>query len=138
MNRFETILVITCFVLGLSSGVASAHWSLLEDYQLNDIAGNESLCLSSMKMEEECAFEVQTYVTIYPDDDLKDDMDEAREAGVEMIFESFSLEQCTSLPDLTITVEPPVRGDPFFQSDWYTDSSRWEKLWENMFDAPPP
>lgn len=123
-------------MLGLFTGSVFAEWSLLEDYQLNDVAGEEGLCLSSLK--NECAFDIQQYIVIYPDDDLKDDMDKARDAGLEMIFGSFPMEQYVSLPNIVVTVDEPVPGDPFFQSGWYNpELSGWGKLWKNMLDSPP-
>jgi hypothetical protein len=140
MKKFPAILVVTFFVLSLFSGAASARWSLLEDYQMCDIAGDEGLCLASIK--KACDFDVLEYTGTYPYDALNDDMNESMNTGLEMIFsEYFYFHPYVPYPAVDTTFVPPVPGDPFFQSDWYPPDYAplgWDNLYEDLLGLLPP
>ena len=130
-------IFITCLMIGLISGTAEAKWSLLEDFQLHAIAGDEGLCFSSRK--EACDFDRRQYSAAYPEDELKDDMDESREDGLAMIANAFA-PRLDYIPFPVVAEAPdgPVFGEPFFQSPWYTPGfSAWGKLAQSFLDALP-
>jgi len=137
MNKLLTILLTICFTLCLFSGTVTAKWSLLEDYQMNDVAGDEGVCVSSMKAD--CDFDSQIYGMDYSEDELKDDMDEARENGLEMIWYDYSFKHQSVPYETNISAqEKPVPGDPFFQSDWFSPGfSGWEELCEELLKFVP-
>lgn len=136
MKKIAPTLLIGFFILGLSAGAAMAKWSLLEDYEMADLAGDKGLCFAGR--QDECDFETTGYVSTYPEDDLKDDMDEARDSGYEMIFYDFSFKHPMDPPPGPVGVVTPVPGEPFFQSSWYTPGySGWVNLWKKFFEAMP-
>jgi hypothetical protein len=136
MKRFSAFLIICISILCLSAGAAMAKWSLLEDYQMADLAGDRGLCFAAL--HDKCAFEITDYATTYPDDDLKDDMDGARERGYDMIFYDFSFKHPMDPPPGPVAVETPVSGEPFFQSSWYTpDYNGWVNLWKKFLETLP-
>lgn len=135
MNRLTTVSVIAVFLLSISAGTVIAKWSLLEDYQMQDLAGDEGICFASF--QKECDFESANYAAAYPDDDLKDDMDEARDSGYEMLSYDFAFKHAMDPPPAPV-VETPVLGEAFFQSGWYTpDYSGWVNLWEKFIESMP-
>ncbi len=141
MNKLLTILSGAVFLLAFLSGTASAKWSLLENYQLHDVSGEKGICVPSQ--DEECDLKTKKYNELYAEDDLDDDMEETREAGLEMIYEDDFLQKhpYMTFPVDVTNSETPVPGEPFFASDWYNpdDLSGWEKLLEKIIrSAPPP
>ncbi len=135
MNRFTTISVFVFFLLGIFAGTVMAKWSLLEDYQMADLAGDEGLCFASI--QDKCDFEGLNYVRTYPEDDLNDDMDAARDQGYELISYDFSFKHPMDPPPAPV-VETPVLGEAFFQSGWYTPGySGWVNLWDKLLESMP-
>ncbi len=137
MNRCLSILWVTAFLIGFFTAAASAKWSLLEDYQMTDVSCDKGICIPVI--QDECDFDYQLYGISYPEDDLKDDMDEARDNGLEMIFYDFSFKhQYIPFPHDTHVFQKPVKGEPFFESDWFTPGfAGWEKLCEELFKSAP-
>jgi hypothetical protein len=75
----------------------------------------------------------------YPDDELKDDMDESMTANLEMIFsEYFLFHPYVPYPAPEPAFVTPTPGDPFFQSDWFSPGfppdlfPGWDSLYENL------
>jgi hypothetical protein len=143
MNRLQIIFVLTCFMTGLFSVSASAKWSLLEDYQLCDIAGDEGLCLASIK--KACDFDILEYTQTYPYDELNDDMNESMIIGLERTLYDYSrFHHEAPFPVAETTFQTPVPGDPFFQSDWFSPgfpsefSPGWDSLYEDLMEKVPP
>ena len=136
MKQKTALLLAFSFIICLSAGTAMAKWSLLEDYQMAELAGDRGLCFASLK--EKCDFKTKIYGTTYPDDDLKDDMDDARARGYEMIFYDFYFKHPMDPPPAPVAVETPVLGEPFFQSSWYKPGySGWVNLWNKFLEAMP-
>ena len=128
MKRFSVRLVVTSFMLILFSMPAAAKWSLLKDYQLEDVAGIKGLCAPSLRLD--CSFDVEKYGQDYPRETLLKDMDDARDRGVDMLYDFI---QPVAYVPATFYVSPPekpsVPGEPFFQSRFFSARlTGWESL----------
>lgn len=136
MKKMTAVFITVLFLLCLLGGSASAKWSLLEDFEMADLAGDEGLCFAVV--HDECDFEVKKYGQTYPEDELKDDMDDTRDRGYEMIDYDYSFKHPRDPFPTPEADNTPVPGEPFFESARYMPGySGWIDLWEKVLKAMP-